>query len=92
MEVRRGLCLKKWKIESMLLVVGTRKQCAKLPNLFLNIGNSTIKSNKKHETLVFRFEPVQEEFLTQRGDLPTQKTKIATFNGVFSLTLVFICA
>ena len=32
---------------------------------------------------LFRFEPVQEEFLRQRGDLPTQKTKIATFNGVF---------
>ena len=36
---------------------------------------------------MFRFEPVQEEFLRQPGDLPTQKTKIATFNGVFYLTL-----
>ena len=35
-----------------LLVIGTRKLCAKLSNLCVNIGNTTIKPSEKHEILM----------------------------------------
>ena len=39
-----------------LLVIGTRKQCAKLSNLFVNIGNSTIEPNEKARNLGVVFD------------------------------------
>ena len=34
-----------------LFVIGTRKQCAKLSNLFITIGNITIKPSEKERNL-----------------------------------------
>ena len=39
-----------------LLVIGTRKQCAKLPNLFIDIGNSAIKPSEKARNLGVVFD------------------------------------
>ncbi len=39
-----------------LLLIGTQKQCAKLSNLFINIGISTIKPNEKARNLGVVFD------------------------------------
>ena len=39
-----------------LLMIGTRKQCAKLSNLFVNIGNGTIKPSEQGRNLIVVFD------------------------------------
>ena len=68
-----------------------RKLIAIQPRLqFLDIAINSLIQLSPIARLMFRFEPVQEELLRQRGAFPTQKTKIAIFSGVFYLTLFFI--